>query len=284
MNNVLTNSYIKLPNDIYDNLNVSNEELTILILMYRNYQQYKSIGLCSIQMICDYMRINISNNRKVINIIKDSISQLSNNGYIINIYNLYYDDCEGSINAIIKDKDTLFYVELTPPPTERYFEIYDKNINYIFEKLASKNLNKFNLVRYYIACVRVSHNDSNFGYLSQTKLKQLISDSRTIQRYNKVLQDDLHLILYNNNYLTPEKHYCTTFIGKYGDEDNFNKQVEIEVSMKGLVHTDKIKSNVKRSVKQEINHLLDDKDIKIKELEEKLKQYEELQFKEKKKK
>ena len=113
-------------------------------------------------------------------------------------------------------------------------------------------------------------------------MKKLITDSRTIQRYNKILQDDLHLIRYNNNYLTPDKHYCTTFIGNWDDEVNFNYQLQIEVSAKGLIYTDKVKSNVKRSVKQKINNILSEKDIKIKELEEKLKQYEELQYKEKK--
>jgi len=95
------------------------------------------------------------------------------------------------------------------------------------------------------------------------------------------LQDDLHLIRFNNSYLTPDKHYCTTFIGNWDDEVNFNYQLQIEVSSKGLIYTDKVKSNVKRSVKQKINNILSEKDIKIKELEEKLKQYEELQYKEK---
>jgi len=276
--------YIKLPNDFYDNLDISNEEMTVLILLYRNYQQYKNLGMCSIQIICDLMRINVSNNRKLISTIKDTIIELVNKGYIVKLYNLYCEDCDNngnklSVNSIIKDKDSTFYVELIPPPENRYFEIYDKDINYIFKELASKNLNKFNIIRYFIACRRVSSNDSNFGYLTQGKLKQLITDSRTIQRYNNILQDNLHLIRYNNSYLTPDKHYCTTYIGHWDDEENFNYQLKVEIEGKGLIHTDKVNSNKKRSKKQEINHLINDKDIKIRELEEKLKQYEALQYK-----
>lgn len=279
----MENTYVKLPNNIFDNLNITNEELTILLLLYRNYIQYKSISLCSVQLLCNYMRINISNNRKVITTIKDVIIELTDKGYITNLYDLYYEEVDILlIDSVIKDKDSLFYTELPEPPESNYFVIYDNEINYIFQELVSKNLNKFNIIRYFIACRRVSNNDSNFGYLTQTKLKQLISDSRTIQRYNKILQDDLHLIRYNNNYLTKDKYYCTTFIGKYDDEDNFNYQLQIEVDSKGLIPTDKIKSNIKRSKKQEINHLVNDKDIKIKELEEKLKQYEALQYRESK--
>lgn len=272
----MDNTYIKLSNDIYDNLNLTNEELTILILLYRNYMQYKSVSICSIQMLCDYMRINISNNRKIISVVKDIIIQLVDKDYITNIYDLYYDEIDSLIFDSIVNKDYIFYAELPEPPESNYFVVYDNEINHIFKELASKNLNKFNLIRYFIACRRVSNNDSNFGYLTQTKLKQLINDSRTIQRYNKILQDDLHLIRYNNNYLTPDRHYCTTFIGKYGDDDNFNRQLQIEVGAKGLIYTNKTKSNIKRSQKQKINHLINDsdKDTKIKELEDKLKEYE----------
>ena len=284
MNNVLNDKYVRLPNDFYDNLDISNEEMTVLTLMYRNYMQYKSLGVCSIQMICDFMRINVSNNRKLVATIKDTIVELVSKGYVTNLYNIYYENCDDkniplSINSIIKDKDTIFYVELVKPPADHYFEIYDQEINYILKELASKNLNKFNIIRYFIACRRVSNNDSNFGYLTQSKLKQLINDSRTITRYNAILQDDLHLIRYNNNFLTEDKHYCTTYIGHWDDENNFNKQLQVEVESKGLIPTDKVKSNKRRSKKQEINYLVNEKDIKIKELEDKVKQYEALQHK-----
>ena len=266
--------YIKLPNDFYDNLDISNEEMTVLILMYRNYQQYKNLGICSIQMICEYMRINVSNNRKSIIVIKDTIIDLVSKGYIIKLYNLYYEPL--SINSIIKDKDSLFYVELITPPESGYFKVFDEDINYIFKELATKNLNKFNIIRYFIACRRVSGNDSKFGYLTQGKLKQLVNDSRTIQRYNKILQDDLHLIRYNNSYLTVDKHYCTTYIGHWDDEINFNYQLKTEVEGKGLIYTDKEKSNERRSTQQKINNV---DNLSIDELEELIRKKKELEYK-----
>lgn len=266
--------YIKLPNDIYDDLSITNEELTILSLLYQSYMQYKSLSLTSIYIIAEHMMmVDTSKNRKINKIIRESIDGLINKGYINDLYDVKHNKI-----SIIKDKYFPFYVELIEPPENNYFVIYDEEIIRIFEYLKKSNLSKFNLIRYFIACKRVSNNQSNFGYLTQGKLRKLVNNSRTIQRYNRILQDDLHLIRYNNSYLTEDKHYCTTYIGKYDDEANFNNQLQIEVSSKGLIHTDKVKSNIRRRISQKINNIndSDDKDIRIKELEDQLRQ---LQYK-----
>lgn len=268
-----SNNYIMLSNEIYDNLNITNEELTVLIMMYRNYMKYKGISLCSIELLINYMQIDIHNNRKIINIIKSTIKSLIDKEYISNLYNIYY-------NSItiedIKDKNIMFYVELKDPPEDNFFMVQDESINKIFKSLKGINLNKFNLIRYYIACCRVRNNEQRFGYLTQTKLKQLISDSRSIQRYNTILQDDLHLIKYCNDYLTQEKHYCTTFIGDWNDEENFKLQLECQISEKKLIHISKIKSNIKRSTKQKINYLEKEQNNNInnEELSKKLEELE----------
>jgi len=281
MSNDLSESYIKLPNDIYDNVNITNEELTVLTLMYRNYMQYKSIGICSVQVIADYMRVDTSNNRKIITRIKDSIKGLIDKGYIINLYDLYY--YEMSFEDATDNKYTMFYVDMIEPPENNYFVIYDRDVNHIFELLHSENISKFNIMRYFIACMRVSNNDSSFGYLTQGKLKQLVNDSRTIQRYNKILQDELHLIIYNNSYLTEDKHYCTTFIGRYDDEKSFTQCLQFEVIERKLIHTDKIKSNERRRIQQKVNSIEKSADEirneRIAELESLLEQKAKLEYK-----
>lgn len=221
------------------------------------------------------MKINTRNNTKIIKQIKDTIISLQNKKYITEIYNF---DGEN----IILDKNTFFYAELIEPPEERYFMVYDSDIDKIFTYLKSSNISKFDFVRYYLACKRVTNNDSEFGYLAQSKLKQLISDTRTVGRYNKILQDDLELFKFNSNYLTAEKHYCTTFVGAYNNK-SFDKMVQDEANNRGLVPTDKTKANKKRSLKQKIYNInnSDDKDARIQELEEKLKQYESMQYKNK---
>jgi hypothetical protein len=250
--------------------------------MYRNHIGYKNIALFSLQMFADIMKYNIQNNHQIITTIKYTINSLIKKQYILKLYDLHYNELPADYS--IQNKDSLFYAELIVPPKDHYFGIFDSELNDIFEYLEGTRFNKFNIIRYFIACRRVSNNDSNFGYLSQTKLKSLVNDSRTIKKYNTILQDDLQLIIYDNNWFTPDKHYCTTYIGNYGDRANFDHQVQFEVDRLGLVHTDKINSNKKRSVKQKINNIRDEpnKDkARIKELEEKLKEYEKLQYKEK---
>ena len=74
--------YIKLPNDWYDNKAITNEELTVLILLYRNYMQYKSIGVCGLDFFAKSMYINSNSNKNIIKIIKETIESLIEKGYI----------------------------------------------------------------------------------------------------------------------------------------------------------------------------------------------------------
>lgn len=250
--------------------------------MYRNYMQYKNLAVCSIQMLANYMKYDPKNNHKINAKIKEIVGKLVKNKHITKICDLTYKEI--SDKNPISTKDFMFYVEIPIPLENLYFKVFDKGIDDIFEYLQDKKLNKFNLVRYYIACSRVSNNEANFGYLTQGKLKKLVSDSRTIQKYNKILQDELRLILYNNNYLTPDKHYCTTYIGKWDDEKNFNYQLKAEVEGKGLIYTDKTKSNERRSIQQKINNIViseeEIRDARIKELQKLLGEKKELEFKE----
>ena len=274
-------NFIKLPNSIYDDLSITNEELTVLVLLYRNYVQYKNIGVSSIQLLADYMMVDTSNNRRIITIIRDSIISLVDKKYIIKLYDVGFEEI--SINNPIRNKYFPFQYELIPALDDGFFTVSDMGIIHIFKQLKGVNVSKFNIIRYYVACCRVSNNTSNFGYLTQGKLKQLVTDSRSIQKYNKILQDELHLIRYDNNYLTQDKHYCTTFIGKWDDEANFNKQLEVEVGVKGLMHTDKVNSNKKRSIQQKINNIdMSEEEIRnarIAELQKLLDEKEELEYK-----
>lgn len=274
MNDDNSNYYVKLPNEWYLDSSITNEELTVLYLLYRNYMQYKSLSLCSLEMVSNYLYVNTKTNKKILQKIRKAISALIKNKYIIDILDLQY-------NTIriddITNKNQVFYVKLIDPPDRNYFKILDTNIDKIFDYLKKENINKFSFVRYYIACMRVINNENKFGYLTQTKVKKIIEHSSTVQRYNKILQDELHLIRYNNDYLSKEKKYCTTFIGDYDAEEEFKWLVDQEVKEKGYVYTDKKISNKKRSIQQQKRKVKDDdidKDKKIAELEAELKKYE----------
>lgn len=270
-----------IPNILWDDLSISNDELTIFILLQRNYAIWRgNISMNSIKMLCDYMYIDTNKNKNIVTSIKKIITSLIEKKYILNLYDIHYKEIT---SEDITDKYYMFYVELEEPPENNFLMLQDIKIDKIFDALKDSNLSKYSLIRYYIACCRVSNNDQNFGFLSQSKLKSLITDSRTIQRYNNILQEK-KLIRHCSDYWTPDKHYTTTFIGKWEDsEENFNLQLECEVSQRNLVKTDKTACNAKRKTKQKINDTEKkltetEKDKEIRELKEKLamleKQYE----------
>lgn len=314
-------NFIKIPNKLWDNLDITNEELTIFILLQRNYATFRNnISIVSIKMLTDWMYIDNNSNKNIVTDIKKAIISLYEKKYITCLYDIHYnelfvkyktvkdkeifdkffineiDEETGEIKIDNKtgetleidfhmDKNTFFYVELEPPQENDFLLLQDISINKIFEELKGKNLSKYNLIRYYIACCRVTNNSQNFGYLSQTRLKELIHDTRTISRYNKILGDN-KLIRYDNDYLTPEKHYCCTMIGRFDDDiENWEYQKQSIIEEKRLVKTDKKISNKKRSVKAKINNTekeleekLDKKDEMIKQLQEQLKEYEKLKY------
>jgi len=286
--------YIKVNNAYYNDESLTNTELTILTLLYWDYQHYKPRTKCSIQMLANMMQIDTNSNTKIITQIKNTLTSLQEKKIITDIYLL-----NGSKEKI-KDKHTFFYVELIKPLTKGdkggYFHVYEDDLNKIFSYLSGKNISKFDFIRYFLATQRVISNNDNFGYLPQSVIKRLVSNPKTIKRYNEILQKELHLIRYNNDYLTPKYKYCSTFIGLYNDDDKlFDDKVKDMANSQGYVLTDKTKSNEKRKTKQEVNHLKDkidnsdstDKDAEIEklkaELKEKNKQLESLQYKENKK-
>ncbi|EES90317.1 conserved hypothetical protein [Clostridium phage D-1873] len=239
--------YITLKNELYNSNNITNEELVILSLIKRNYSSIKEISIISINMIMNYMYV-LNRNSNMIKIIKNSINNLISKGYIKQIMNLHYSPIEFDT---IKNSD-MFYVEIEND-FDNYFCIYDYDLDKIFKYLHNTNIDRFAFVRYYIAIQRVINNDAQFGWLTHNSIKNIINHSKTISKYNKILANELNLIIYNNDYMTPDRHYCSTYFGKYGDNVNFNKQLQIEIGAKGLIYTNKFNSNIKRSNTQKRN-------------------------------
>ena len=172
----INNNYVKIPNDMYDDLSLTNEEVTIILLSYRNYMLYKNYSLCSLKLIAeDYMKYELHNNRDILPKIKETIASLIEKEYILDIYNINY---EPITTEDIKDKYFNFYIEMKEPPMENYFQVFDSAIISIFNGLKGEKLNKFNLIRYYLACCRVRNQESNVGFLAQSKMKYQFNKSK----------------------------------------------------------------------------------------------------------
>lgn len=225
--------YITLPNDIYNDISITNEELVVFSLIKRNYIQIKELALTSVNMIKQLIGVN-NRNPRLVKTIRQAIVGLIDKEYIKNILNLQYD----KINfKNIKNND-LFYIEIEPL-LKQYFQIYDYDLDIIFKYLHKSNINRFNFIRYFIAIQRVISNDSRFGYLTQRSVKNICGEFKTIKKYNQILQDELKIIRYNNSYITPQKHFCSTYFGRYNDKINFNHQLKFEIESKNLIYIKK---------------------------------------------
>lgn len=259
----MDNYFIMIDNDLFDSKNILPIEFTLLILVKRNLMYNKNLALCSLSLIYNYMHLSTKTNQRLYIPLKEALSKLIEKKLCQGIYDLAYNQI--SIESIV-DKDYLFYVEFPPIPEEysNFFMVMDNDIDKIFKHLTNTNIDKFSLVRYYIAICRVINNEHHFGYMAQSVMSDVISDSRTVGRYNKILQDELHLIRYCNNYVSKDKHYCTTYFSDYKDDNLFYALVVGDAESKGLVYTDKVKSNKKRSLKQKINNLCSVVDIEAK--------------------
>lgn len=251
--------FITLPNDFYNN-DLSNEEIITYALIQKNYNKPKGLSIISFNMIKDFMYLPNRNDR-LIKKIKNSINNLIYMGYIENILDLHYEEIELDI---LKPND-LFYIHF-PDITENYFCVNEKSLDDLFKYLSNTNINKFSLARYYIAICRVINNDSCFGYLTQNSVKKIVEWGKTATSYNKILKN-LGLIIYNNDFLTKEKHYCTTFFSLPKHEINFTKQLQQEVQRQGLIKIDKTSSNIKRSLTQKKNKAIKENLAKLESID-----------------
>lgn len=240
--------FITIQNDLYLSEDITNEELVIYALILKNYNRAKGESIISFNMLKQFMQVG-NRKQRVMDTIKESVKGLIKKGLLGKITNLKEE------NIDIKDlkNDDLFYIEVTDF-TDNYFCVQEDQLFKLFKYLSTSKVQKFSLARYYIAICRVVNNDSCFGYLTQNSVKKIVVNKDvTITQYNKILKD-LGLIIYNNDFITKERHYCKTFFSFPEYETNFNKQLQQEVQRQGLVKTDKTSSNIKRSETQKKNY------------------------------
>lgn len=265
--------YVTVPNSFYNNPTITNQELVVYCLLKRNYLKSKSVSLVSIKYIVDL--INVRKDKYVTDI-KDSINSLLDKQLILGLYDINYNSI--TIDDIA-NKNSLFLVEFDDLESD-YFTVKDAELDTIFTYLNNTNIDKFAFTRYYIAITRVINNQNKFGYLTQSNVRDICGKSETVSRYNDILQDELHLIRYNNSYVTPERHNCSTYFSSFNDEDNFNKMLQTTIKEKKLILYNKENTNKKRSTTQKINTVKNkidstDKENEIAELKARLKHLEE---------
>lgn len=268
--------FITIQNDLYLSEDITNEELVIYALILKNYNRSKGESIISFNMLKQFMQVG-NRNQYLMDIIQESVKGLIKKGLLGKITNLK----EENIDIEELKNNDLFYIEVVDF-TDNYFCVQEDQLFKLFKYLSTSKVNKFSLVRYYIAICRVVNNDSCFGYLTQNSVKKIVVNKDvTITQYNKILKN-LGLIIYNNDFITKERRYCTTFFSLPKYEINFTKQLQQEVQRQGLIKIDKTSSNIKRSLTQKknkaikenlaklesINYKEDNIDVDFKEIKE----------------
>ncbi|WP_160678725.1 hypothetical protein [Clostridium sp. C8-1-8] len=277
------NNYIILHNNIPlfkdENITLPDQELVLYLLLQLNYNISKGRGITSVITLLDIMCLR-RDSKRIIGDIRIALYNLIVKGLVSNIYTINFEEIEIRLE-VKKDEETgkettnvkgisnidSFYYELDLPE-EQYFKIHEKFLYEIFNYSKGKKLEKFSLVRYLCCVLRVISCDSRFGWLTQGSVEFL--NSRTITTYNNILQEDLHIIRYNNDYVTEKFRYCSTYFSLYDDKENFDKQLADTVKERKLIKKDKEKSNNNRRSKQQLNNK--DKQIAEETDEDKIKQ------------
>jgi len=179
--------YTCYPTSICKDFELTNKEFVVLMLLYTTYIPEREYAFSSIHLIQEYTKMDNDYNR-----IFCAIQGLIKKKYIINLTDINHNNI---IIENITNKYKLFNAYLLYNPFNvEYFKVNNKNIIKLFTYLEKKDFSKFNIVRYYFACMEVSYNDNNFGYFTQNELKQLVTDVKTVRRYNEILQDKLNLV------------------------------------------------------------------------------------------
>lgn len=236
----MTHLYVKIKNDMYLNEDFTNEEITTLALINRNFNEARGISMVTIEYLvsCLYCK---SNNQRIISSIKNALISLFDKGIILNVYDTHYN----KIDICSIKKDDMLLLELEQVKSE-YFEVVDTDIDKVAKYCSTLNIDKFSLLRYTIAISRVVNNEIGFGYLTQGSCRKIIGSHKSIKKYNEILYD-LELFRYTSDYVTPIKEYVPTFFGRYNNKANFDMQLKYIIQERNLIRVDKSEANSKRS-------------------------------------
>lgn len=244
-----------LPNEIYNDESISNQDVSVFLLMQKNRIWKENEEVYFITSVSEVKRRLVasntaSNNTRWMNDIKSSIARLVEIGFITGLYD--------TLNEAITTKDITFndafYFKIDEIKGG-YFIIHQKEVDRLLHTIANLKISKVGILRYYIAIQRVINCPDKFGYLSQRYCNFVTDNFSTIQHYNEILSHH-KLVLLNNSYASPSRHLNTTFFGVVGDEDNFNSRLLQVVSENKLIEIDKVKMKKKISKTQKENHQL----------------------------
>lgn len=255
---MISNKYIKDGDYI-----LTSEELTILTLITMNLS-CKGNCIFSITWLLDMLNNSRSNNRKI-KIIKDILQQFINDEVITLYTNVLTDD------NIIKDitnidKNDLLYCYVEDV-TENFTLIYDREIIKLIEIAYKRKLDTYSLINFVLYIYSFIDNneqdeDYKLCYPSFNKINDDIGISETtIIKYIDALQENEIICCDYAGFKETTKGQIRNskmFYCRYQDEEILIKRVQAYRTKEGFIKQNKLsknKTNLKRSLKQQINIL-----------------------------
>lgn len=261
----------------------------IYILLLRNLT-LRNTCIFNINMIKDLLLNEGTTDSRQINIIKDTLKSLHDNGIIT----LYLNNCCTEEFIDFENNNKIYYAQINNQPKNNFFILYDSEIDVILNFCKGKEkrgISIYNLLVYFGMVIKVINSKDKVGYCTYEVLQYKFGFSAdTISKFNEYLTK-LKLIRYNNTFYDIRSNRSLSNIyARFKDEEQFNIAVEnrkktIEAN---IILTDKKGvQDLKRSIKKKLNvrwekydnNFLTDKQIN--ELEQLEKDYYNLIHKEK---
>ncbi|MBN1076063.1 hypothetical protein DVV91_17220 [Clostridium botulinum] len=266
-NSMFKEKYTKIPNAlIKGDMELNSKELSILTLLYMT-RNGKDVCIFNLQYIYDNLNIK-SNNTYGKNEIKKILNLFYTDEILIYFNSIFLKDESIIENISLYDKNKIIFAELNQDIFESYTLILDHDIYKIIEYSNKYKIDVYSLIKTYMYIFSTFNYDDKsedylLGYPSIANISETInSTEETILKYIDILRE-LEIFIYDysgfkqcsNGEIKNGNMYYT----KFGNDEILLNKLNKERKEHGYIQINKRcrdKSNLKRSLKQQINRIL----------------------------
>lgn len=238
--------YIEVPNELPANEAVSAYAIMVYIILLSLKTMY-GYGFTTIKQIGEILHVKRLD--KYSQTIKRSIKELVDLE-LIQIFNIE----QKTIHTREITNTSGFYISFKKFD-EGYFKVFINDVHQIireYEHYSIKELPSF--FRYYLVIQRWTNFQDNIAgrHVANSKVKHIVTDNRTIQKYNNTLQE-MQIFWYENGYRSCQDNrtISTRFARcRVISQDDFQNEVAKWAAENDYVPYDKLGANEKRRITQ----------------------------------
>lgn len=238
--------YIEVPNELPDNEAVSAYAIMVYIILLSLKTMY-GYGFTTIKQIGEILHVKRLD--KYSQTIKRSIKELIDLE-LIEIFSIE----QKSIHVREITNTSGFYISFKKFD-ECYFKVFINDVHQIireYEHYSIKELPSF--FRYYLVIQRWTNFQDNIAgrHVANSKVKHIVTDNRTIQKYNNTLQE-MQIFWYENGYRSSRDNrvISTRFARcRVISQEDFQNEIAKWAAQNDYVSYDKLAANEKRRVTQ----------------------------------